>query len=119
MNVVEAGHSSAIGDASAWLTSMLTGSVAISLAVLAIAGVGYSLLNGTLQVRRGAMAVLGCFILFGAGAVAKSLMGIDDVQTITSSQPIDMEMFLAPSAPLPTQKSPSPKDPYAGAALSN
>jgi type IV secretion system protein VirB2 len=58
-----------------WVQGTLLGAVATSVAVIAVAGVGFMMLTGRMDWRRGAMVVLGCFILFGAAAI---VAGIQD-----------------------------------------
>ena len=56
-----------------WIGSIAQGQLVIILGVLAIAGVGLSMLSGGMELRRGMAAVVGCFILFGASAIARGL----------------------------------------------
>ena len=52
-----------------WLQGTLLGNVATAVAVMAVAACGFMMLTGRLNWRHGATVILGCFILFGAGAI--------------------------------------------------
>ena len=97
-----------------WIEGTLTGSVGTSLAVLAVGWFGLALLSGQASLRRGAMVVIGCFILFGAPSLARGLMGLAGNARDASAA--------APQASLTTPPPPAPAmppdfDPYAGAAV--
>jgi type IV secretion system protein VirB2 len=65
--------SGAISGAMSWLQGTLLGTVATVAAVIAVAGVGFMMLTGRLNWRHGATVILGCFILFGAGAIVAGI----------------------------------------------
>ena len=52
-----------------WVQGTLLGNVATAAAVIAVAVVGFSMLTGRMNWRHGGMVILGCFVLFGAGAI--------------------------------------------------
>jgi type IV secretion system protein VirB2 len=56
-----------------WLQGTLMGNVATAVAVMAVAAVGFMMLTGRLNWRFGATVILGCFILFGAGAIVSGI----------------------------------------------
>ncbi len=56
-----------------WLQGTLMGNVATAVAVMAVAAVGFMMLTGRLNWRFGATVILGCFILFGAGAIVTGI----------------------------------------------
>lgn len=56
-----------------WLQGTLLGNVATAVAVMAVAAVGFMMLTGRLNWRFGATVILGCFILFGAGAIVSGI----------------------------------------------
>lgn len=107
------GQSSALADAVGWVVSLLTGTVGNIAATLAIAGIGFAMLQGRVSVRDGARVVVGCFVLFGAPVIARELL--------------DLARWDAKPAPLVIQPSPAPiavpsppaqnRDPYAGASV--
>src|SRR6476619_1922510 len=56
-----------------WLQSTLLGNVATAVAVIAVAMVGFMMLTGRMNWRFGATVIIGCFILFGAGAIVSGI----------------------------------------------
>lgn len=105
--------------AARWIEALLLGPLATSVTVIAVASVGLLMLTGRVNVRRGLTVILGCFILFGAGAIAQGLRGgvamvASDSPTppLPPQEPRTLEPLLV--APAPAQP---PSDPYAGAAL--
>lgn len=56
-----------------WLQGTLLGTVATVVAVVAVASVGLLMLTGRLNWRYGATVILGCFIVFGAGAIVAGI----------------------------------------------
>lgn len=109
------GHT--IKDAVAFLHALMFGSGATALAVIAVAFVGLLMLRGRLPARRAALVTLGCFILFGAPAIAA---GIVQLTTVDTPMPSFVE---APPPPVPNIKPQPPStpynpyDPYAGASV--
>jgi type IV secretion system protein VirB2 len=65
--------SNVIVGALTWVQGTLMGTVATVAAVIAIAAVGFMMLTGRLNWRYGATVILGCFILFGAGAIVAGI----------------------------------------------
>jgi type IV secretory pathway VirB2 component (pilin) len=59
--------------AMAWLQGTLLGNVATAVAVIAVAMVGFMMLTGRMNWRFGATVIIGCFILFGAGAIVSGI----------------------------------------------
>jgi type IV secretory pathway VirB2 component (pilin) len=62
-----------IGAALSWLQGTLLGNVATAVAVMAVAAVGFMMLTGRMNWRFGATVIIGCFILFGAGAIVSGI----------------------------------------------
>jgi type IV secretion system protein VirB2 len=56
-----------------WLQGTLLGNVATAVAVIAVAVVGYMMLTGRIDWRRGATVVVGLFILFGAASIVAGI----------------------------------------------
>lgn len=102
--------SSPLVAAANWLAALLTGSLGSTIAVLAIAWAGLSMLQGRLAVREGARIVIGCFILFGAPLIAQGLMA-----TIQGERRAEPQPVAAPPVAVPA--SPPQFDPYAGASV--
>lgn len=107
------GSSGSIGEAARFVAAVLSGSLAMGLAILALAGVGLAMLTGRLEVRRGLATILGCFLMVGAPAIARGILGfsaadvrpavVTDVPTVTQ--------------PLEAKRVQQTADPYAGASL--
>ena len=58
-----------------WLQGTLLGNVATAVAVMAVAAVGFMMLTGRMNWRFGATVIVGCFVLFGAGAIVSGIQG--------------------------------------------
>lgn len=105
--------------AARWIESLLLGPLATSVAVIAVAWVGLLMLTGRVNVRRGLTVILGCFILFGAGAIAHGLRGgatmvaadLPAVAGAASPPVLSATLTASPAGTTPQA------DPYAGAAL--
>lgn len=65
--------SSVILTAVDWLQGTLLGNVATALAVIAVGATGLMMLTGRIDWRRGAVVILGCFIVFGAAAIVAGI----------------------------------------------
>jgi type IV secretion system protein VirB2 len=56
-----------------WLQGTLLGTVATTIAVIAVAAVGFMMLTGRMNWRHGAVVILGCFVLFGAASIVAGI----------------------------------------------
>src|SRR5438046_3308126 len=107
----------AFTSAVGWLQTTLLGTIATTLAIIAIASVGFLMLTGRIDVRRAAQVVFGCFIIFGASTIASGVLGA------VSGTVAGADLAQAPPPPQLAQPPAYPKanstpyDPYAGAAL--
>ena len=63
----------------AWMQGTLLGTVATAVAVMAVAAVGFMMLTGRLNWKFGATVIVGCFILFGAGAIVSGIQSASAV----------------------------------------
>jgi type IV secretory pathway VirB2 component (pilin) len=103
--------SSPLVGAVAWLQGTLLGTIATTIAVIAVAWIGMLMLTGRVHYRRGATVIIGCFILFGASSIAAGIRSAAD------NAPAAGSAQLTP-APAPTfTPSPAQYDPYAGASV--
>lgn len=98
-----------------WLEAVALGTIATSIALIAVASIGFLMLSGRLPIRRGATVIAGCFILFGAPIIAASILSLARTNTQASSTFEPAQPSKIP--PVPTAKSGSGYDPYAGAAV--
>jgi type IV secretion system protein VirB2 len=108
-------QASAIMSATTWISGLLFGPLATSVAVIAIAWVGFAMLSGRIEIRRGLSVVFGCFLLFGAKGIADGLRlaGRSDNNPAITSVP-SAPVFTASPA---TGDTTNAFDPYAGAAV--
>jgi type IV secretory pathway VirB2 component (pilin) len=56
-----------------WIQGTLLGNLATTAAVIAVAMVGFLMLTGRIEWRRGLTVVIGCFIIFGATAIVAGI----------------------------------------------
>ena len=98
--------------ATEWLVALATGPLATSVAAIAIAFVGFAMLTGRINWRRGGITIAGCFILFGAPAIAQALIGL----SATGPSEIVVAGKYNP-APPPAPPAPDAQDPYSGASI--
>lgn len=118
-SLADPGGSRSIVAAVSWLEGTLLGTIATSIAVIAVAAVGLMMLSGRVNVRHGATVIIGCFILFGAASIAAGIRAAADSVGVggTTAQ----SAFISIDPPLPVSPSPNPQpsgyDPYAGAAV--
>ena len=59
-----------------WIQGTLQGHVATSAAVIAVAVVGFMMLTGRIEWRRGVVVVIGCFVIFGAAAIVAGIRSL-------------------------------------------
>ena len=97
-----------------WLQGTLLGTVATSVAVIAVAWVGLMMLAGRASVRHGLNVIAGCFILFGAATIAAGIRA-----SVAGAGPVAEAVPPPPPAPPPALPPPPPanSDPYAGASV--
>jgi type IV secretory pathway VirB2 component (pilin) len=111
-SLIDPPPASVVGPATSWVSDLLFGPLASAIAVIAIAWIGFAMLSGRIEIRRGLSVAFGCFLLFGARAIA------DELRSITGGN--DPTSIAA--APLPPVYSAAPLsrrhtnafDPYAG-----
>jgi type IV secretion system protein VirB2 len=68
--------SSPLVAAMEWIQGTLLGNVATAAAVIAVAVVGFMMLTGRIEWRRGLTVVVGCFIIFGAVAIVSGIRSL-------------------------------------------
>jgi type IV secretory pathway VirB2 component (pilin) len=113
MPILDPAGSNAVTFAVGSLEGTLLGTIATIVAIIAIASVGFLMLTGRIDVRRAAQVVFGCFIIFGASAIASGIIG-----ALNGAGAATPELAAAPPPPRSYPRASStPYDPYAGAAL--
>ena len=112
---LQASESSVISASANWIAGTLTGTLGLSVTVVAVAWFGFMMLRGSLDIGRGLRIVMGCFVLFGAPSIAQGLLELARIgegsRPTATVQPI--------AAPDATSPKPQGFDPYAGAAVPN
>ena len=73
---LEPAGSSPIANALDWIQGTLMGRVATTVAVIAVAAVGFMMLTGRMNWRFGATVIVGCFILFGAATIVGGIQSV-------------------------------------------
>lgn len=119
MPALDLAGSSATTSAVGSLEGTLLGSVATTVAIIAVASIGLLMLTGRVDVRRAAQVVFGCFIVFGASTIASGILGALNgtgaaAPEFASTPPPPL---LPPQTPAYPKANSTPYDPYAGAAL--
>ncbi len=104
-----------IAYAAAWFSGGMLASIIQVVAILIIAVLGLSMLWGHVSVRRGGLAILGCFVMFGSGGIAAALIGGSRTETTVAPAPLDP--LVASPTPRANTSNPAQADPYAGASL--
>ena len=93
----------------------MLGTVATTVAIIAVATVGLMMLSGRVDLRHGATVIAGCFMLFGASAI---VAGIEAVVGRGDAGGFAYRPGPPPPVPPPpVAVDPAASDPYAGAAV--
>ncbi len=64
-----------INSAFSWMQQTMLGTVATTVAVMAVAAVGFMMLTGRVNWRFGATVIIGVFIIFGAASIVAGIQG--------------------------------------------
>ena len=56
-----------------WVQGTLLGNLATTAAVIAVAAVGFLMLTGRMDWRRGLTVIIGCFVIFGAASIVAGI----------------------------------------------
>ena len=104
--------SSVIVAAVSWLQGTLLGTLATTVAIIAVATMGLMMLAGRVNLRYGASVIVGSFVLFGATTI------VAGIQSSVGGAELAAVPYAPPPAPPPAPPSvPANPDPYAGAAV--
>ena len=112
--------SSVLIAAVTWFQSALLGTVATVIAVIAIASLGFMMLTGRVNLRSGAAAIVGSFVLFGASTIVVGLqfaLSSSSDTIAASTLPPSPAQVPVTAVPEPVASSRPPYDPYAGASV--
>ena len=99
-----------------WVQDIFLGNIATAIAVVAVASIGFAMLTGRVDLRRGGTIILGCFILFGASTIAGGLRSAAQSPDAPYAQstPVPPPIFARPTQ---TDAANPGYDPYAGASV--
>lgn len=118
------GNQSSIDAAAQWVGGIVSGSLTIAIATIAVGMIGYMMLSGRLAIREGSRVVFGVFLLLGAGTIASSLLNLLPTEHGRTGQMFvtARSQDLPPASPVVEHINPQPAqqtpfDPYAGAAV--
>jgi ABC-type spermidine/putrescine transport system permease subunit II len=101
----------AAGD---WVVSLATGSLATTIAIIAVAALGLAMLRGRVPRQRGIAILLGCPVVASAKMIAAGLLGLLDSSPARTAIAQTTATEAGPIRPDPEM--PNDFDPYAGAA---
>ena len=59
-----------------WIQGTLLGNLATTAAVIAVAAVGFLMLAGRIEWRRGLTVIVGCFVIFGAVSIVAGIRSL-------------------------------------------
>ena len=107
--------SASLVAAAGWVRSLVTGTAATAVATIAVAAIGFLMLQGRLPLRRGVVVVFGCFVIFGASTIAAALLAVGQSMSQAPSVAVAPAIVPAPRPTAPPQ--PTVYDPYAGASV--
>jgi type IV secretory pathway VirB2 component (pilin) len=108
-------NAGAIPTAIGWIEHALLGQAATSIAILAVAVLGFGMLWGRFDLRAAGRAILGAFILFGAPLIAYQMSSSLQGGEVTAP---GLAERAAPVSAAPQMPKNAPaQDPYAGAAV--
>ncbi len=105
---------SAITSSATWISDLVFGSLATTIAIIAVAAVGFAMLSGRINLRRGLSVIFGCFLLFGAKSIATGLQAAATSQSLATTANVPPPPNYTRSAPANPQTG---YDPYAGASV--
>ncbi len=97
-----------------WLLDLLLGPLGTSIAIIAVAFLGYQMMTGRISAGRALRVLLGCFVLFGSPVIVGGLMGVGGQYRESALLPVVFEQPSSP--PLPDARPgpiSNPFDPYA------
>jgi len=110
-SLADTSGSSSLVHAVQWLQGTLLGTIATTTAVMMVASIGFMMLTGRVDIRRGVTIIIGCFVLFGAQSIGSGIMSaVSGADIVYSTPPQGTEASpMVASTPL----SAVPEDPYA------
>jgi type IV secretory pathway VirB2 component (pilin) len=104
-----------LASAATWVTDLMFGPLATTIAVIAVAWIGFAMLSGRIDIKRGLSVVFGCFLLFGARGMVDALGALAGVQAVP--QTANMQTVPNHANSRPQANNTNGYDPYAGASV--
>jgi type IV secretory pathway VirB2 component (pilin) len=107
--------SSSIVASVIWIEHALLGTAATAVAVICIAGLGFTFLAGRIPGRRAVTVLIGCFILFGAPGIAAGLSALvmrEPPSALMDGEPAAPQFEVTPQTA--SRTAPDPFNPYPG-----
>lgn len=116
LSLADQPDTSVILPAAQWVEAVLLGNLATVIAIVAVASIGFAMMTGRIDARRGGTIILGCFILFGASTIANGLRNTVQYSgnQYSEATPVPPPAFARPSQ---TDAANPRYDPYAGASV--
>ena len=110
--------SGSLSAASQWAIELVSGQLVTTIAVIAVAILGYEMLSGQISFKSALRVLLGCFILLGSATIARGFM---DASRGNIGEPVHAAPYVSAPVPAPAYPPPSaparttgnPFDPYA------
>ena len=102
-----------IEASASWMMALVSGDLAATMCILAVALLGFMLMTGRVALKRAALVTVGCFILLSASAMSSAFMMLASARG-SSDQAVRSG---ATAMPPERRLSLSDYDPYAGASL--
>lgn len=104
-------NQSALTSAGQWTVDLMSGQLAMAVAILGVAAVGFAMLEGQIRWRRGFEVVLGVFVIFGASNLANGILVLRSPEMNEPREAIAL--------PVVSVRPPASAiyDPYAGASV--
>ncbi len=117
-SLTEPSAQNSLAVAIGWVEATSLGTLATTLAIIAMAGIGLTMLSGRIEVRRGIAVIAGCFVLFGASALTRGiLLNVSASSDNVTAVAVPPELPMPKANPRARPAPPAVNDPYAGAAV--
>ncbi len=107
----------ALLEAAHWIDGVLLGPIATSMAIVAVALLGFAMLMGRINIHRALSVLLGCFLLFGARGIAEGLRSVGGNEAAAPSSAAGPPPPIYPNVPKVHGGNSNAFDPYSGAAV--
>ncbi|HEX8527862.1 TrbC/VirB2 family protein [Allosphingosinicella sp.] len=100
-----------------WLQFAFLGTIATTVAIIAVSAVGFMMLAGRASVRHGAGVIVGSFMLFGASSIVAGIQSSVASPDFVSVSNVPPPPATTPQTTAPAVSPPPADDPYAAASV--